>query len=317
MDRNVVSDSLALYQIKREKNLYKRIKDHTALYILLIPAIIFTFIFVYVPLPGIVAAFMDFDMLLQFKSPWVGLDNFKEIFTTPMFLEAIINTLKLSFLTLVIGFLAAVLFALLINELRNGFFKGFVQTVSYLPYFLAWIAVIGIVQSIYSINGPVNDLIFLITGNEESKVMFLAQQSFFVPNALLLHLWKNVGWGSIIYLAAMSGIDQQLYEASHIDGASRFRQIWHITLPGIKPTFVMLLILSMGSLVSDNFELVYGLQNPYINFEVIGTVVFQQGISQGNYSLATAFGLSQGIVQFILVLTANYTSKKINEIGIF
>lgn len=316
METNIVEIPTLKLNNNKKSNI-AHIKNYIPLYLLILPAVLFTFIFSYVPLPGLVLAFMHYDPFLQFKSPWVGIENFKEIFTTPYFLNAILNTLQISFLTLIIGFFLAITFALLINELRNRVFKSIVQTVSYLPFFLAWIAVIGIMQSVYSMDGPINDFLFHLTGKESSRIMFLASQKFFLPNAIILHMWKNVGWSTIIYLASIAGIDQQLYEASYIDGASRLQQTWHITLPGIKPTIIMLLILSMGSLVADNFELVYGLQNPYINFEVISTVVFQQGINQGNYSVATAFGLSQGLVQLILVVAANYISKKVNDIAIF
>jgi putative aldouronate transport system permease protein len=192
-----------------------------------------------------------------------------------------------------------------------------VQTVSYLPFFLAWISVIGIVYSLCEEYGPINDIIVRLTGNESSRSIILANQNLFFPLAVLLNLWKNVGWGTIIYLAAIAGIDQQIYEAARIDGANRFQQALHVTFQGIKPTIVMILILSVGSIVSDNFELVYGLKNPYIQFDVIGTVVYDQGITRGNYSVATAFGFTQGIVQMLLVLAANMISKRVSGIGVF
>ncbi len=312
-DRNPPPVALALPR----PPLARRIRNDLPLYLLLLPALVLAFVFVYVPLPGLLAAFMDFDMLKQFRSPWAGLRHFREILTMPRLLRSMANTLTMSALTLSLGTAAAILFALMLNEMRVGFFKRLVQTVSYLPFFLAWISVIGMVHSLYSLNGPLNDLVVLLSGDERRRTMFLALQKLFIPNALFLHLWKNVGWSSIIYLAAISGIDQQLYEAAYIDGANRLQQVRHVTLPGMKPTVIMLLILSIGGLVADNFELIYGLQNAYIDFDVIGTVIFEQGIVQGSYSLATAFGFAQGIIQLLLVLAANRLLKELSGVGLF
>jgi len=293
------------------------VKKNSMLYILLAPAVLITFFFKYLPLPGLVVAFMDFNPLLQFSSPWVGFGNFIKIFTLPMFVNAIGNTFMISVLSLVVLWPAPIIFALLINELNNGVFKKIVQTVSYLPHFLAWISVIGIAMSFYSIYGPLNDFMVSFIGPNFQRAMFLANQNFFIPNVLVLSGWKEIGWASIIYLAAITSIDAQLYEASYMDGAGRWKQFIHVTLPGLAPTIIILLILKMGSLFADNFELIYGLQNPFINFEVVSTMVYKQGILNGKYSVATAFDLVQGIISFILVLTANKISKKVSEISIW
>jgi putative aldouronate transport system permease protein len=184
-----------------------------------------------------------------------------------------------------------------------------------LPQFLSWLAVVGLATSMYAIYGPINDLIMHFGGTE--RVMFLSNQSLFIPNLVFLNLWKTVGWDSIIYLAAITGIDSQLYEAAKIDGASRFKQIIHITIPGIMPTTIILLILAMGRLFNDNFELIYGLQNPFINFEVISTVVYKNGIVEGKYSIATAFGFMQGVIAFILMAISNKISNKLSGVSIW
>lgn len=296
--------------IKDSSSAWNKMKKDRYVYLMLLPAIVFTFIFSYLPLRGIIIAFMDFNVYDMFSSPWTGLTNFEELFKTPEFLTAVGNTLLSSSLSLIIGFPIPIIFALLVNELKGGIFKRFVQTVSYMPNFLSWIAVIGIVQAVYSIYGPINDILSVF-GKE--RILFLSLQGLFLPNIILLGIWKSFGFSSILYLAALTSIDPQLYEAARIDGANKLRQAIHITLPGIKPTVVMMLIMSMGYLVGDNFELVYGLSNAYINYPVISTVVYNTGLRQGNYSMAAAFGLSQNIVGCILVLGTNKLSKMFNQ----
>lgn len=301
----------------RKKSLAFHLKRDWALYVLLLPILLLTLIFCYLPMPGLIISFMDYDVFLQFSSPWVGLDNIKTIIETPMFGRAILNTLLMSALNLLIIFPAPILFAILLNELKNVHFKKLVQTVSYLPNFLSWVAVIGIAMSFYSIYGPLNDFLVKLGGEGTERIYFLTKQGFFVPNVLILNLWKTFGWDSIIFLAAITGLDMQLFEAARIDGAGRFRQIIHITIPGIMPTAVILLILKMGSFFNDNFELIYGLQNPYIDFEVISTLVYKNGIVEGNYSLATAFGFMQGLISFLLMIIANKFAGKVSGISVW
>lgn len=299
------------------KSKWREIKANRMLYVLVSPALLLTLFFMYIPFAGLYVAFLDYDIFLQLKSPWVGLDNFRHVFTMPLFVRSISNTLLLSMLTLVVTFPASITLAILLNELRKGLFRRFVQTVSYLPHFFSWITVIGMASTIYSMSGPINNFIVRLTGDEGSRIMFLGEQWFFVPNILILVLWKTTGWGTIMYLAALTAIDPQLYEAAHMDGAGWWRRLWHITLPGIRPTIVTLLIFAMGGLLNSNFELVYGLQNSFIDFEVISTVVYKQGINQGQFSIATAFGLAQGIVSCLLLFTTNWLAKRLTNTGIF
>jgi putative aldouronate transport system permease protein len=285
-------------------------------YVLLAPALVLTLIFAYIPLPGVVISFMKYNPFDGFRSPWLGLENYRQIFTIPQFSTAIINTLRLSVLMIAITFPCPIILALLFNELRNGVFKKIVRTVSYLPNFLSWISIIGMAYALLDKYGTLNNLRALLLGPGAERVTFVAQQSMFVPSLIILNIWKNIGWGSIVYLASMASIDEQLYEAATIDGAGRWKQTVHITIPAILPMVTMFLILSMGNLFSSNFELVFGMQNAFINFETIDTIVYKHGIMGGNFSLATAMGFMQGLVALVLVLGSNFISKRLNGLSI-
>jgi putative aldouronate transport system permease protein len=299
-------------------SLFQCLKKDYFLYLMLLPAIIVTFVFAYLPLPGILVAFQDYDIFLgPFKSHFVGLKHIVEIFRLPGITTAIWNTLYIGILTLVFTFPMPLILALLFNELKDGIFKRITQTISYLPHFISWISIIGIISSLFAMYGPVNDIRVLLLGPDAERLMFLGEKAFFIPNVISLSLWKETGWGSVLFLAAISSIDYSLYEAAYIDGAGRFKQMLHITLPGIMPTTVMLLIFKLGGLFASNFELIYGLQNPYIDFEVISTVVFKSGIQQGSYSLATAVGFMQGLVAFLLTAMANKFAKVVSNISIW
>lgn len=288
----------------------KRIVRDKYLYLMLLPAVAVMLIFKYLPMGGLLMAFEDYSPFKGiFGSKWVGFANFAKIFTQPKFTTAIRNTLVVSLLDLVIGFPAPILLALLINELENKVFKRIVQTVSYLPHFLSWISVVGIVSILFGRDGIVNDIRIALGAQE--RIVFLAKQEWFIWFLLGTMVWKETGWGTVIHLANLSSISPDLYEAANIDGANRLQQIRYITIPHMMPTVIVLLIFKMGTLFSSNFELIYGMQNPYIDFEVISTIVFQTGIKTGNYSVATAIGLMEGLVALILVLGSNWISKKV------
>lgn len=302
---------------KGRRSFKKIIHKYWLFYVLLSPALIATFVFAYIPIPGIVGAFLDYDIYGgYFNSPFVGLKHFKEIFEMPMLASSIPNTVKLSVLMLICTFPCPIILALLFNELRPGLFKRVVQTISYLPNFLSWISIIGLAYTFYDTYGTLNNLRVFLFGPDTERVIFVSLQAFFIPNLIILSIWKGVGWGSIVYLASIASIDPNLYEAAKIDGANRWQQVIHITIPGIFPMINIFLILSLGGLFSSNFELVYGMQNPFINFETIDTVVFKQGILGQSYSLATAVGFMQGVVAFLLVAGANKLSKMLNGVGI-
>lgn len=310
------AEVVPINQKRRGEAAIKCIRKNKTLYLFLLPAIILTFVFSYLPLPGLLISFMDYDLFAGFKSPWVGFDNIKAIFTIPEFTDSIKNTVYLSILNLAFGTPLPIIFALMLNELKDGYFKRFTQTVSYLPHFLSTIAVIGLATSILSEYGIVNDIRVKLLGPDTERVLFLGLQKMFVPNVIFIGIWQSLGWNSIIYLSAISGIDASLYEAAIVEGAGKLRQCWHITLPCISQTIIMLFILSIGGLFNSNFELIYGLQNAFIDFEVISTVIYKQGITAGDYSISTAFGFLQGLISLVLVLGANGLSKKVNDISI-
>lgn len=298
---------------KKNRSLWwRQVKRDRYLYIMLIPAMIVTVIFAYAPMSGLLMAFQDFnifDGLLG--SPWVGLQNFKKILTQSEFTTAIFNTLFVSFLKLLICFPAPILVALLINELRSGIFKKVIQTISYLPHFLSMISVVGLVNVLFGRDGFINDIRMLLGASE--RTVYLANQDLFIWFIIGIMLWKETGWGTVIHLANLSSISPDLYEAASIDGATRLQKTRYITLPHMMPTVIVLLIFQMGTLFTSNFELIYGLQNPYIDFEVISTIVYQTGIQGGKYSMSTALSFMQGIVALILVLSSNWVAKKVSN----
>ncbi|MCL2703579.1 MAG: ABC transporter permease subunit [Defluviitaleaceae bacterium] len=267
----------------------------------------------YIPLGGLVVAFKDYDIFAGFwASPWADQFGFKHIIGVIQneFLRASIwNTLKLSLLNMIIGFPAPILLAILINELRLGPFKKTVQTISYMPHFLSWISVIGLITVFFAEYGPVNDILGTLNSNH-TRQLYLAEQRLFVPFLVGLNLWKTMGFQSIVFIATIAGIDPQLYEAAKVDGAGRFKQCIHITLPGLYTIAILLLVLSVGAILSSNFELVFGLQNPFIDFEVIDTVIYRRGLMGRDYAAATALGLVRGVIAILLTLGANQISKK-------
>ena len=293
-----------------------RIYKDRALYLLLLPAVVLTLVFAYGPMPGLIMAFQKFSIYKGFLgSEWVGLENIKKIFMQSNFLDAIWNTFYSNLLSLVINFPAPIILALMLHELRSKPFKRVVQTVSYLPHFLSWISVVGIIQLMFARDGMINDLRVWL--GAEDRIGFLGIQKYFVWFVVLVPLWKNLGWNTIIHLANLTSINPELYEAAEVDGAKYFQKLWYITIPHMLPTCMILLIFQMGSLFGSNFELVYGLQNPYIDFEVISTIVYQTGLQNGNYSMSTAIGFVNGVVALILVLGANWLSKKVSGSGIW
>lgn len=286
------------------------------IYFLLLPAIIATLVFAYGPMPGLIMAFEDYSIYDGlFGSKWVGFQNIVRIFTQAKFTTAIWNTLKVSVLNIIITFPAPIILALLMNELKSRWFKKTVQTVSYLPHFLSWMSVVGLIHILFGRDGIINDVRMALGASE--RITYLSVQSLFIRFVLGTALWKEIGWGTVIHLANISSINQELYEAAEMDGAGHFKKVWYITLPHMIPTIIILLIFQMGGLFSSNFELIYGLQNPYIDFEVISTIVYRTGVQNGNYSMSTAVGFVQGLVALILVVATNWVSKKVSDVGIF
>lgn len=311
--------SRQIYRAEKQ-GFMKNIKKHRYAYLLILPALLFVLVFSYFPLLGIVMAFKDYSVLDGIMgSPWVGFKHFITIFTQPNMLKTIANTLLYGAVILFGGFPFPIILAIMFNELKNMKFKKVVQTVSYMPYFLSWISVIGLFYAFLATEGPFNSLMALIFGSGWQAKNILLDSKYFLPVIYISHLWKNVGWSSVLFLAAIAGIDPSLYEAASIDGCGRFKQIMHITIPSIATTMIIVLIMSLGTLVNTNFEQVYGFQNVYVQeaTDVINTVIYRQGIENGKYSLATAFGLSQGVVTLALLLISNTLSKKLFKISIW
>jgi putative aldouronate transport system permease protein len=250
-----------------------------------------------------------------FQQQWAGLTWFKFLFTDPGFLRVLRNTIAMSFINTALGYITAIIFALLLNELKKVMFKRVVQTVSYLPHFLSWIIVTGLVATMLSVeNGAVNDLLLFLKVIDE-PILFLSEPKYFWIIVGITYVWKEVGWNTIIYLAAMAGIDPALYEAAEIDGCNRYHKMWYVTLPGIKATIVIMLIMSIGHILDAGFELQYLLKNGLIQdvAETIDIYVIKYGIENFNYSLATAAGMFKNVVNISLIFIANWFARRIGE----
>lgn len=296
----------------------KQFKKQWRLLLLLTPGILCYLVFSYLPMFGIVVAFQDYNIFKGFtKSPFVGLKWFQEMIRNVNFIKVILYTIKMSLTKLVLGFPAPIILALLINEICIKRFKKLVQTLSYLPHFLSWVIVSIIIYRVLDANdGIVNNIISLLGLD---PIEFMGNAENFIPIVAFSEIWKEVGFGSIFYLAALTSIDPTLYEVAEIDGARKFKQLLHVTLPNIAPTIIMLFILSIAGLVSANFDQVYNLQNPLIQIdtEVINTYIYRKAILDGFYSFSTAFGLAQGVISFILIYFTNQLSKKISDVSIY
>ena len=292
-------------------------KRNYDMYLLLIPGLIFLFIFEYVPLYGIIIAFKEFNMFAGSSmldavasSPWVGLKHFESIFQRDEIYQVITNTVLISFYKLVFLFPVPIITAILLNELRIASYKKMLQTMLYLPHFLSWAVVSGLFVTILGSTGIVNVVLEQLIGH---KIMFLMDKSVFRSVLVVTDGWKEVGWSSILYLAAIVGIDQETYEAATIDGANKFQRICYITIPSLMPTIIMLFVLRIGKLLDAGFEQIFIMYNPavYDVADIIGTYVYRIGLGQLNLSLATAVGLFNAVIGFILTMTANKVSRKL------
>ena len=302
------------------KELRAKLKRYKFLFFLVLPGLIYTLVFCYIPMCGIVLAFQDYDIIGGiFNSPWVGFDNFVKVFSTPKMLHAIKNTLIYSSIGLFGGTPFPIILALLLNEVKMKSFKKITQTISYLPHFLSWVSVVGMLSGFFATYGTYNDIMARLFGENYERINILMDSKYFLPVIFWSNIWKSVGWSSIIYLAAITGIDQSMYEAATVDGCSRLKQVFYITIPSIMPTILILFIMSMGNLVGSNFEQVFGFQNLYTQeaTETINTLIYRMGIQNGQYSLSTAFGVAQNAVSFLLVFTSNWIVKKLSGTGIW
>ncbi len=299
----------------KQRITWNLIKSQRQLIYMSVPLLAYIVLFAYVPVWGWTMAFQDYKPALDFsEQKWVGFKHFKFLFEDDNFLRVLRNTLGMSIINLVLGFVTAIILALLLNEIKKVFWKRTVQTISYLPHFLSWIIVTGIVATSLASDGIVNDLLIKLHLIDE-PILWLSEGKYFWGVVGASHVWKEVGWNTIIYLAAMASIDPALYEAADMDGASRYRKMLHVTLPGIKPTIVILLIMSIGHILEAGFEVQYLLGNGLVVdwAETIDIFVLKYGIAQGNYSLATAGGIFKTAVSVIMLLIANWTAKRLGE----
>lgn len=289
-----------------------------AIWLLCLPIIIWVLVFAYYPMYGLTMAFFHFIPGKEiFQCDWAGLFYFKQFLNAPDFFQIIRNTLVISGLNLLIGFPAPIILALLINEVRSKLFKKSVQTISYLPYFISWVVTASLIFTFLSSDGLLSKAL-LKFGIIENQISFLSEGKYFWAIITSANVWKNIGWSSIIYLSAMAGIDKQLYDASTVDGCGRLEQIWHVTLPGIRPTIILLLILSIGSILNAGFEqqLLIGSPQTREYWDVIDTYAYRYGIQLGRYSFATAVGLIKSTIGLSLVFFANWLSKKKFDLSI-
>ncbi len=305
-------------QSKRRSNLQKNLKKYAAFYLFLLPAVLWFALFCYYPMTGVVIAFKKFQYNLGlYFSPWVGLRYFQDFLSDPYFYKVLKNTVVISLAKLAINFPAPIILALMLNAVRSDRFKRPIQTISYLPYFVSWVVVAALIQKLFSpTTGMVND-IRLSMGLD--PIYYLGEKNLFLPFIVLSDMWKGIGYGSIIYLAALTGIDPTLYEAANIDGANGAQKLWHITLTGIKPTVGIMFLLSVGGLFGSNMEQILLLQTPptFDVSEVIDTYVLKRGINMNQFDYATAMGLFRSVISLALVIGANYTSKKLTEVSLW
>lgn len=291
---------------------------HRYLLAMLLPGVVFFVVFKYLPIYGVQIAFKDYRFLQGiWRSPWIGLENFRNLFAAKSFWNVFRNTLEISLLHLVFGFPAPIILALLFNEVRHLRFKKTIQTISYLPHFISWVILGGLFMQFLSPSvGPVNLLLKELGGD---PIFFLADPKWFRTVLVTTQIWKGVGWGSIIYLAALSNVDPQLYDAADIDGANRLQKIRYITLPSLSPVITIMLILAVGTIVEDNFDQIFNLYNPavYSVGDVLSTYTYRMGLVNLEYGFSAAVGLFTNVIAFTLVILANALSKRINSYGIW
>ena len=304
------------YKFKR--NLKYDLKRGSLLYLLLSLPVLYFIIFKYIPMYGVTVAFKEYNIFQGIlKSPWIGFKYFKEIFSMSEFHRALRNTLILNFLDLIFGFPAPIILALLLNEIRIKWYKRTSQTLLYLPYFLSWVIIGGMMLQLFSAHTGIINLFIKAIGLK--PIPFLTNKWIWIGTYVMVGVWQSAGWGTIIYLAAIAGINQELYEAATVDGAGKIQQIWHITLPCIRQTIIILLILNLGRILTIGFERPYIIGNQYVvNFsDVISTFVYRVGLQSMRFSLATAVGLFQSFVGMIFLLTSNFLANKFGEHGIW
>ncbi|MCG7386051.1 MULTISPECIES: ABC transporter permease subunit [unclassified Paenibacillus] len=299
---------------KRQHPFIKSLKKHWELYLLVLPPVLYLLIFKYIPMVGVQIAFKDFSVVKGiWGSPWVGFKHFEAFFESPNFWLLIKNTIGISFYSLIAGFPIPILLALALNEIRTGYFKKTVQMVTYAPHFISTVVMVSIIILMLSPHVGVVDKLFTLLGFPMTNFMGIPE--YFKSIYVWSGVWQGMGYSSIIYIAALAGVDPSLYEAAKMDGASRLRKIWHIDLPTLVPVTVIMLILSLGSIMGVGFEKIYLMQNPLNTSasEVISTYVYKVGLIGANFSFSSAVGLFNSIINLILLIIVNGISRKVSQ----
>ncbi|OGX60911.1 MAG: protein lplB [Paenibacillus sp. RIFOXYA1_FULL_44_5] len=301
-----------------KKKFFKKITKHIDLYLMSIPGIVFLILFKYAPIYGVIIAFKDYNIMQGILgSKWIGFDNFITLFSFDEFPKVIRNTVVISLMKLIFGFPAPILLALLLNEVRNVFFKRTIQTITYIPHFISWVVISGIFIDILSpSSGIVNTVITSFGGQ---PIFFMAEQAWFRWILVVSDMWKEIGWGAIIYLAAMMGINNELYQAATVDGASRLRQIWHVTLPGIRSTIIVILLIRIGYILDAGMEQILMMYNAsvYDVADIIDTYVYRIAFGNLEFGITAAAGLFKSVIGCILLIVANWLARRMGEDGIY
>lgn len=294
----------------------KKLKNQWQYHVMLIPGIIFIFIFSYIPLYGLIIAFQKYNPALGFASPWVGLSNFEYVFNQANFVRTIWNTLYMSTAKLILGIIVPVTVAILLNELKNTKLKQVYQTLVYLPNFLSWVILAGVMIDFCSADGMINQLLGVFG---IAPISFLGNSTIFPWTMIISDVWKGFGFGTVVYLAALAGVDPELYEAAMIDGASRFQQIKRITIPQLLPTVILMTVLALGSVLNNGFDQIYNMYSPavYETGDIIDTYVYRLGFEQAQYSIGAAVGLFKSGVSAILVCTSYYLADRFAGYRVF
>ena len=306
-------------KISFKENVKRDFRQNYSLYLMVIPVIAFYVLFCYKPMYGILIAFTDFDVRSGLSgSTFIGMENFRRFFSDPYFLRNIVNTVKISLASIVFGFPAPILLALMMNELNTKYFKRFVQTATYLPHFISLVVVCGMIRNFVSADGLVTTFISGIIGkNIQESLLYMPK--LFTSIYVTTDIWQEVGWGSIIYMAALSSVSAELYEAARIDGAGRFRQTISVTIPSILPTVVIMLILRLGGILAVGYEKIMLLINQFNadSAEVLSYYIYKKGLVNNDYGLATAAGLFNSVINLLFVVGANFISKRLTETSLW
>lgn len=305
-------------KIKKRQKIIAGLKTNKFLYFMIFPGLLYFIIFKYLPMAGLIIAFQDYQPFLGILgSPWVGLKHFIRLFTEPTFFMLLKNTLILFALNLVIFFPMPIIVALMLNEVKNRYFKAGIQTIIYIPHFMSWVIIVSISFIFLNVDGGIINEFLASIGME--KISFLTSPDWTRTIYITQIIWKELGWSTIIYLAAITAVDTQLYEAAEMDGAGRIRKTWHVTLPAIRPVIITLLILKIGSTLDLGFEHMYLLLNSLNRSvaEIFDTYIYTAGLKNGQLSFSTAVGLFKGLVGLVLVILANKLAKKFGEDGVY